>query len=160
MTIKKKFKEEKVTLETEKKRLTVQVEEHKARLEQLENKFYAYKKEMDENPISVMRNELAQKNIEIIELDSKVKKAQEEKEDFRKRYEQLKREMINLKKSIDKEKSETLTKQAEELENLKRTMISQKAQEEERRQFETLRMQLSAVQSKLAETQKQTINDR
>ena len=47
--------------------------------------------------------------------------------------------MINLKKALDKEKSETLTKQAEELENLKRTMISQKAQEEERRQIETLR---------------------
>jgi hypothetical protein len=90
----------------------------------MENKFYSFKKEMDDNPISVMRNELAQKNIEIIELDSKVKKATEEKEDFRKRYEQLKREMINLKKTIDKEKSETLTKQAEELENLKRTMIN------------------------------------
>jgi hypothetical protein len=76
----------------------------------MENKFYSFKKEMDDNPISVMRNELAQKNIEIIELDSKVKKATEEKEDFRKRYEQLKREMINLKKTIDKEKSETLTK--------------------------------------------------
>lgn len=155
MNIKKKFKEEKIALETDKKRLTQQLEDHKAKLEHIENKFYSFKKEMDENPISLMRNELAQKNIEVIELDSKIKKANEEKEDFKKRYEQLRREMINLKKSIDKDKSETLVKQAEELENLKRTVINQKSQEEDRRQFETLRMQLSSVQNKLADSQKQ-----
>lgn len=124
MNIKKKFKEEKVALESEKKRLTVSLEEHKNRLEQIENKFYSFKKEMDDNPISLMRNELAQKNIEVIELDSKVKKANEEKEDFRKRYEQLKREMINLKKTIDREKNESLTKKTEELESLKRTVMN------------------------------------
>lgn len=84
------------------------MEDHKTKLEHVENKFYSFKKEMDENPISLMRNELAQKNIEVIELETKVKKANEEREDFKKRYEQLRREMINLKKSIDKEKSDTL----------------------------------------------------
>lgn len=59
MNIKKKFKEEKVGLETSKKKLTAQVEELKARIEQMEAKFYNYKKEMDESPISLLRNELA-----------------------------------------------------------------------------------------------------
>jgi hypothetical protein len=35
--------------------------------------------------------------------------------------------MIELKKKIDKEKSETLTKQSEELDTLKKTLINRQA---------------------------------
>ena len=73
MTIKKKFKEEKIALESEKKRLALQLDEYKNKLEQAENKFYTYKKEVDESPISVLRAELAQKTVEIIEFENKLK---------------------------------------------------------------------------------------
>ena len=66
-----------------------------------------------------MRNELSQKNVEIIELQSKLTNANNEKEEFKKRYENLRKEMVNLKKSMDLEKSQTLNKQAQELESLK-----------------------------------------
>ena len=66
-----------------------------------------------------MRNELSQKNVEIIELQSKLTNANNEKEEFKKRYENLRKEMVNLKKSMDLEKSQTLNKQAQELETLK-----------------------------------------
>ncbi len=42
-------------------------------MEIAENKFYAYKKEVDESPLNVLRNELSLKNLEIIDLDSKLK---------------------------------------------------------------------------------------
>ena len=77
MTIKKKFKEEKIALESEKKRLALQLDEYKNKLEQAENKFYTYKKEVDESPISVLRAELAQKTVEIIEFENKLKSANE-----------------------------------------------------------------------------------
>ena len=77
MTIKKKFKEEKIALESEKKRLALQLEEYKNKLELAENKFYTYKKEVDESPISVLRAELAQKTVEIIEFENKLKSANE-----------------------------------------------------------------------------------
>ena len=77
MTIKKKFKEEKIALESEKKRLALQLDEYKNKLEQAENKFYTYKKEVDESPISVLRAELAQKTVEIIEFENKLKQANE-----------------------------------------------------------------------------------
>jgi chromosome segregation ATPase len=82
---------------------------------------------MDESPLNVMRSELAQKNIEIAELQNKAKIANEAREDFRKKYEQIRRDMIELKKKIDKEKSETLTKQSEELDTLKKTLINRQA---------------------------------
>ena len=44
-----------------------------------------------------------------------------------KRYEQVKKDMINLKKTVDKEKQTTLQKQAEELENLKTTLRNKTA---------------------------------
>lgn len=52
-----------------------------------------------------MRAELAQKNIEIIEMGNKLQSSQNEKEEFKKRYENLRKEMVNLKKTLDKEKT-------------------------------------------------------
>jgi hypothetical protein len=43
---------------------------------------------MDESPLNVMRSELAQKNIEIAELENKAKIANEAREDFRKKLEE------------------------------------------------------------------------
>ena len=127
MNVKKRFKEEKVLLEQDKKRLIQQLEECKLRLDQTESKYYQFKKEVDESPLSVLRSELAQKQLEQIEVESKLKLANEQKEEFKQRYEQVKRDMIQLKRQIDKEKSETLSKQAEELENLKTMMRNKQA---------------------------------
>jgi centrosomal protein CEP120 len=72
INIKKKFKEEKNQLEHDKKRATNQVEDLKNKLEAVDKKFYAYKLEVEQSPLNVLRNELAQKNIEVVELETKV----------------------------------------------------------------------------------------
>lgn len=59
MNVKKRFKEERSTLEMDKKRLTAQVEELKGRAENAEAKLLAYKRDIEESPLSVLRNELA-----------------------------------------------------------------------------------------------------
>jgi hypothetical protein len=64
-------------------------------------------------------------------------------EDYKKKFEQVKRDMIQLKRQIDKEKEITLTKQAEELEQLKQMMRVKSAQDEERSQFDSLKQQLT-----------------
>jgi len=58
MNIKKRFKEERTLLEHDKKRLTCSLEDSKNKLEAIENKYYSYKKDIDESPLSVLRNEL------------------------------------------------------------------------------------------------------
>ena len=67
-------------------------------MEEAEKKYYAMRKEMEESPLSVLRSELASKNVELLEADSKYKQALTDKEDLRKRFETLKRDMITLKK--------------------------------------------------------------
>jgi peptidoglycan hydrolase CwlO-like protein len=74
---------------------------------------------VEESPLSVLRQELGSRQLEISELQSKVKSANELAEDYKKKFEQVKRDMIQLKRQIDKDKEIMLTKQAEELEQLK-----------------------------------------
>jgi len=64
----------------------------------------------------VLRNELAQKQISIVEMESKVVKANDDRDDFKMKFEKIKKDMITLKKQLDHEKELTLTRQAEELE--------------------------------------------
>lgn len=48
--------------------------------------------------MSVLRNELATKSIEVIELETKVENAKEQKEEFKQKFENIKKDMIALKK--------------------------------------------------------------
>jgi hypothetical protein len=48
--------------------------------------------------LSVLRNELAHKSIEVIELETKVSNAKEQKEEFKQKFENVKKDMIALKK--------------------------------------------------------------
>lgn len=125
LNVKKRFKEDKVLLEQDKKRLLQQLDDYKNRLEQLESKYYSFKKEVDESPLTVLRQELGQKNLEIAEMESRMKQALEQRDEFQRKFEQVKRDMIQFKKSMDKEKQMTITKQAEELESLK-TLVRNK----------------------------------
>lgn len=59
INIKKKFKEEKNQLEHDKKRATHQAEDLKNKLEASDQKFYAYKLEVEQSPLNVLRTELA-----------------------------------------------------------------------------------------------------
>jgi hypothetical protein len=45
-----------------------------------------------------------------------LKSSEAQKEEFRTRYEQVKKDMVALKRQIDREKEETLDRQAKELE--------------------------------------------
>ena len=73
MNVKKRFKEERNTLEMDKKRLLQSAEELKNRTEAAEAKLLALKREYDESPLSVLRSELAQKNLQLIDSESKAK---------------------------------------------------------------------------------------
>lgn len=155
LNVKKRFKEEKNLLETEKKRDMKQIDDLKNRLEGADKKFYAYKVEIEQSPLSVIRNELATKQIENVELESKVAKANEERDEFRIRFEKLKKDMVSLKKQIDKEKELQLTNQAAELEQIKKQMRNQAQSDAERSEFNALKHHLASLQEKLSDSQRQ-----
>jgi len=110
MNIKKRFKEEKVVLEQDKKRLTGQNEDLKNKLEASENRYYAYKREIDESPISQLRQELNAKSSLIHEMEGKVERANEQRDEAKKQLDKLKRDYVNLKKAQESEKVEVLKK--------------------------------------------------
>ena len=154
ISVKKRFKEEKNILETEKKRAQVQIEDLRSRLEQADSKFVAYKQEVEHSPLNVLRTELAQKQIEIVELESKVNAANEQRDEYKQKFEKVKQDMITLKKQIDREKEQTLSRQAEELEQIKKHMRDQAQQAAEKQELGHLRAQLATLQDKLSESQR------
>ena len=116
INIKKKFKEERMQTDLDKKKLLKESSENADRVQLATQKYFNLKKEVDESPLAVLRNELGTKQLEVVDLESKVKTAEAARDDFRARYEQVKKDMVALKKQIDKEKEQTLQRQATELE--------------------------------------------
>lgn len=110
MSIKVKFKEERMSLENDKKRLTKEVADFHDKLGNATEKFYSLKRDVEESPLSVLRNELGQKQLEIVEMESRVKAAVEQRDDYRTKYDQIKRDMISLKRQMDLEKEKQLEK--------------------------------------------------
>ena len=84
--LKQKFKEERQQTEHDRKRLQGQVSDYQGKLEDASGRFFNLKKEIEESPLAVLRNELGQKQLEIVELESKVKQANESREEFRAKY--------------------------------------------------------------------------
>jgi hypothetical protein len=74
------------------------VDELKLRCEGAENRLLSLRRDIEESPLSVIRSELAQKNLELIESESKTKQAIEDRDEARRRFELLKKDMVALKK--------------------------------------------------------------
>jgi centrosomal protein CEP120 len=72
MSVKKRFKDEKAQLETANKRQSIQVEDLSNKLQDADTRFVAYKQSVEHSPLNVLRNELSQKQIEIVDQESKM----------------------------------------------------------------------------------------
>lgn len=151
IALKGKFKEERQQNEHDKKRMSAQVNDYSSKLEDAGTRYFNLKKDIEESPLALLRNELGQKQLEVVELESKVKNAYEARDEFRAKYDQVKKDMIGLKRHIDNEKEKALTKQANELEELKTMMKTKAAQDDEKRQFDELKSQLSTLQGRLTQ---------
>jgi hypothetical protein len=101
-------------------------------LEEADRRFANFKSEIEHSPLNVLRNEIAQKQIAIVEMESKVAKAYEDRDEYRQKFDKVKKDMIALKKQLDHEKELKLTTQAEELESIKKQMRQQALAEQER----------------------------
>ena len=145
MNIKKKFKEERMTLEADKKRLTKEMMDHQDKLKDASERYFNLKRDVEESPLSVLRNELGTKQIELVEMESRVRAAVEQRDDYRTKYDQIKKDMVALKRQLDLEKEKQLEKQAQELEQLKTMMKTKASQDDERREFDALRTQLMSL---------------
>lgn len=76
ISIKKKFKEERVQLETDKKKAQKEASEAEEKMQLASQKYFALKEEVDKSPMAILRNELGAKQMEVVELEAKVKNAE------------------------------------------------------------------------------------
>lgn len=104
MNIKKKFKEERIQLESDKKRISKESLDYQDKMDQASQRYFDLKKSVEDSPVSVLRNELGTKQLEIVELESKVKLALEQRDEYRDKYDQIKRDMIAMKRQLDLQK--------------------------------------------------------
>ena len=63
-----------------------------------QQKYQALRQEIDESPASALALEIGQKNIAIAELQTKVKSANAVADEYKQKFEAIKREMVSLKK--------------------------------------------------------------
>jgi septal ring factor EnvC (AmiA/AmiB activator) len=68
------------------------------------------KRDIDESPLSVLRAELSTKNMQLQEVETKMRLVVEEREEARKKFEVIKKDMVALKKQMDKEQREVLAR--------------------------------------------------
>lgn len=57
----------------------------------------------------MLRNELASKAIEVVELETRVNLANEQRDEYKLKFEKVKKDLVTFKKQIDKEKELQLT---------------------------------------------------
>lgn len=149
INIKKRFKEEKLGLQSEMKSLKTQVQDAKALLDETEDRYRAYRKDMEESPVTIMRTEINKKNIEIAELNSRFEKANQEVASTNNKFKKLRQEHTKLRRDLERQKDEEKQKQAEELERLKLEMKNQQLSEQDRQQVLMLKEELTRLQTRV-----------
>ena len=110
ISIKRRFKEEKFGLENDKKTLKAQLEESKALLDEVEQRFRNYRKDMEESPLSVLRDDIGKKNIEIAELTTKLQKVGEDNASLNSKLKKLRNEHVKLRREMERQKEDSMSK--------------------------------------------------
>lgn len=131
------------------KNLQEQLEQSKKLLDEVEERYRVYRKDMEESPLSVLRTELGKKNIEIIEVNTKLQKSLEENASLNDKFKKLRNEHVKLRREIERQKDEKIQQQAEEIERAKFELKNRSLAEQERQELLLLKEEVSRLNSEL-----------
>lgn len=146
--LKNRFKEERMLLEKDKLALSKQINEKQKIIETIENNFNNYKREINDSPLSVIKNELSKRTIELEEANREIQRINLEKEKYKTQCEKLKLDLIKIKKVFEQEK-ETLYKQKiDEVEKLKFEIYNQRVSHSELQELQELRNKIKNLTEK------------
>lgn len=82
------------------KSLEKKLNESNMRYSEIEEEFSLFKKEQESSPISLVKEELSKRLLEIHELQSQLSKNEEVKNEYRKHFDRLKNEVLRLKDEV------------------------------------------------------------
>jgi chromosome segregation ATPase len=102
--IKNRFRDEKKQLEKDKQSLQKTIVDKDRHIEEIEISFKSYKKEIDDSPISILKNELNRKSLEYEDLSREKLRVEKDRECLKHNCEKLKMDLIKMKKAFDSEK--------------------------------------------------------
>lgn len=144
----RRFKEIKADLEKEKQNLVKQLGEKEIAYEKLEMAFRNFKKEIDESPVSVLKNELNRKSLELEEQVREKDRVIAEREKFKQQTEKLKVELIKIKKLFEQEKEGLYKQKMDDIEKLKFEIYNQRISQNELNELQELRLKLKQLTDK------------
>ena len=147
--LKRKFKEERMGLQNNIKGLQAQLEDSKGLLDEVEMRYRNYRQDMEESPLSVLRTEIGNKNIEVAELKAKLDKVNGDKIDLEMKFKKLRQEYTKLRRETERQKDEMMEKQAEELEKVKMELKNKALDEQQRQEILLLKDELTKLQTKV-----------
>lgn len=137
--IKKRFKDEKMQLEKEKSGLNKKLIEQQKNYENLEATYMNYKKEVEDSPLSLLKNEITRKQIQNEELTKEKNRLIEQLEKSNQVNDKLKNDLIKMKKAFDAEKEAMYKQRVDEVEKIKFEIYNQKMSQNDMNELKELR---------------------
>ena len=122
----KKIKDDRAFFDKELKLLKQNLQAKTQELQELENAFRIYRKEIDESPISVLKMEINKKTLEAEEAIKEKEKVLIENQKLSFNLNKLKEDMLSIKKAHDLEKEKLIKQRMDEIEKIKFEIYTQK----------------------------------
>ena len=111
----------------------------------MEQHFKNYKKEVEDSPISLLKNEITRKEIQNEELRKQIEKLENEIKIKNQSIEKLKSDMIKLRKNYETEKDNMYKQRMEEIEKLKFDIYNQRTSSEEMKEIRELKEKIKEL---------------
>ena len=143
--IKNRFKEEKTALEKEKKILTKKLNDKQKAYDDLEETFRQYKKDIEDSPLTLLKNEINRKQIQYEELTKEKNRLQAELDKSKAVNDKLKNDLIKMKKAFDNEKEQMYKQRVDEVEKIKFEIYNQKMSQNEMNELKELREKIKML---------------
>ena len=143
--IKKNSKEEQDKLNKNITQLKKKLDLKQKEINTLEEKFNSYKKDMENSPLSTLKNEITRKQIQNDELEKQIKNLENEIKNRDKTIENLKVEIIKLRKIYETEKENMYKQRLEEIEKLKFDIYNQRTSSEEMKEIRELKEKIKEL---------------
>ena len=137
-----RFKDEKALLQKEKITLQKNIENLKKQLENVNENFKKYKEEIEDSPISLLKNEINKKQILLEEAEKEKTRLNNEIINARNINDKLKNDLIKMKRAYEEDKENMYKQKMEEIEKLKFEIYNQRESKEELNELKNLKEQI------------------
>ena len=143
--IKQRAKEEQIKLQRQNTQLQKNIQKLQKEIENLEEKFKNYKKEVEDSPISLLKNEITRKEIQNEELRKQIEKMENEIKSKNQSIEKLKSDMIKMRKNYETEKDNMYKQRMDEIQKLKFDIYNQRTSSEEMKEIRELKEKIKEL---------------